>query len=49
MEQTESLKSNAETEDLFKSTSFCVGHCQTVNKGNLTVSEANCLCKQLLS
>ena len=43
MQENEAFKRSAEYEDLFKITSFCISHCQTISKNNLTVHESNCL------
>jgi hypothetical protein len=46
MQHSEQFRFNSETEDGFKITSFCVQHCQTINKHALTVSDAACLGKR---
>jgi len=37
MQENEIFKRSAEIDDLFKITTFCISHCQTINKSNLTI------------
>ena len=43
MQHTEHFRQNCELEENYKTVTFCIGHCRTVNKSNLTVNEAKCL------
>lgn len=37
------FKRSAEFEDVFKITSFCIAHCKTINKSNISVEQSKCL------
>ena len=43
MQHTEQFKNNSEMEDTYKTITFCIDHCGTVNKSNLTVNDGKCL------
>ena len=43
MQHTQSFKRDAQTEELFKISHFCIKYCDTLNTSALTVSQAECL------